>query len=306
VRPALDPAEGPRIVDTFSIVARPVAVAEGAGAAWIVSAADRTLLRLDPATGEIVNEVLLADDVGPPIDVFIWQGSVWVRTGETSTRREWMPPAVVRIDAATGRTLATMFLDDETATVAVGAGGVWSTDTAGGVFRRDPHKGTVAVSRQGPATPVALAVGEGGIWVLGEGRGGVHTGPPIPGRLARINPRTGSTASTQVGRNPRHLAVGGGAVWVVSPVDGAVYRIDPATVTVTDRIPVRGLPTQITVGPTGLWVLDSAGGMLHRIDPERSRVTGSVSVGPGAVAVNAGQQSVWVARGDGTILRIGN
>jgi hypothetical protein len=302
VRPALDPAEGPRIVDTFSIVARPVAVAEGAGAAWIVSAADRTLLRLDPATGEIVNEVSLANNVGPPTDVFIWRGSVWVRTVGASGHE--MLPAVVRIDAATGRTLATIFLRHETPTVAVGAGGVWSTDTAGGVFRRDLHRGKVAVSGQGPATPVALAVGEGGIWVLGEGRGGAHTGLPIPGRLARIDLRTGSTASTQVGRNPRHLAVGEGAAWVVSPVDGAVYRIDPATVTVTDRIPVRGLPTQITVGPTGLWVLDSAGGMLHRIDPEGSRVTGSVSVGPGVVAVNAGQQSVWVARGDGTILRI--
>jgi streptogramin lyase len=307
-RPALDPAEGPRIVDTFSIGARPAAVAEGAGAAWIVSAADRTLVRLDPATGEIVNEVSLPNAVGPPTDVFISRGSVWVRTvgaGDPRASGREMLPAVVRVDAATGRTLATIFLDHETPTVAVGAEGVWSTNTAGVVFRRDPHGGKVVAKGQGPAPPVALAVGEEGVWVLGEGRGGVHTGSPIPGTLARMNPRTGSmTSSTQVGLNPRHVAVGEGAAWVVSPVDGAVFRIDPATVTVTDRIPVRGLPTQITVGPTGLWVLDSAGGMLYRIDPDVGRVTGSVNVGPGAVAVSAGQQSVWVARSDGTILRI--
>jgi DNA-binding beta-propeller fold protein YncE len=309
-----DPAQAPRILSSFSIGARPVALAEGAGAVWIVSAADRKLVRLDLATGEVINEVSLADDVGPPADVTISRGSVWVRTAGAGDPRlsqsQEVLPAVVHIDASTGQTLATLFLDHETPAVAVGAGGVWSTNTAGVVFRRDVPRGKVEVSGQGPAPSVALAVDEGGVWALGGGRGGVHTGPPLPGTLARMDPDTGSmTSSTEVGRSPRYLAVGEGAAWVVSSVDGAVFRVDSGTVTVTDRIPVPGLPTHITVGPTGVWVLDAPGGMLYRIDPDDvddSRVTDSVSVGAGAVALTAAQQSVWVAREDGTILRIGD
>src|SRR5919106_6104309 len=313
-RRTLDPAQAPRIVSSFSIGARPVALAEGAGAVWIVSAADRKLVRLDPATGEIINEVSLADDVGPPADVTIWRGSVWVRTAGAGDPRlsqsQEALPAVVHIDAATGRTLATMFLDHGTSTVAIGARGVWSTSGGGQVFRRDLPGGKIGVSGQGPAPSVAVAVGEGGVWALGGGKQVVDTGSPIPGTLARLDPGTGSmTSSTEVGRNPRYLAVGEGAAWVVSSVDGAVFRVDPRTVTVTDRIPVPGLPTHITVGPSGVWVLDAPGGMLYRIDPDDvdgSRVTDSVSVGAGAVALTDAQRSVWVAREDGTILRIGD
>ena len=309
-RRTLDPAQAPRIVSSFSIDARPVALAEGAGAVWIVSAVDRKLVRLDPATGEIINEVFLADDVGPPADVTIWRGSVWVRTVGASQSQSQILPAVVRIDAATDQILATMFLDHGTSAVAIGARGVWSTSGGGQVFRRDVPGGKIGVSGQGPAPSVAVAVGEGGVWALGGGKQVVDTGSPIPGTLARMDPGTGSmTSSTEVGRNPRYLAVGEGAAWVVSSVDGAVFRVDPRTVTVTDRIPVPGLPTHITVGPTGVWVLDAPGGMLYRIDPDDvdgSRVTDSVSVGAGAVALTDAQRSVWVAREDGTILRIGD
>lgn len=299
------PAAKPRIVDSFPIAAPPVALAVGERAVWIVSAADRTLIRLDPSTGKVVDEVSFAEDVGPPIEVAIWRGSVWVRTAGVS-RPSSILPTVVRIDPATNRTKATFVLDHDTRTVAVGAGAVWAANAGSGtVRRRDFPRGQITVGGKGPVPPVAMAVGEGGVWTLGQSRVDVQTGPPVTGEIARIDPRTGSlTSSTEVGRNPQDLAVGRGAVWVVSAADGMVFRIDPATVRVTDRIPITGLSNQITVGPTGVWVLDRSGGMLSRIDPDRRQVTGSVKVGTEAVAVASAHGGVWVTRADGRILRI--
>ena len=65
----------------------------------------------------------------------------------------------------------------------------------------------------------AIAVGEAGIWVLGD---------PNDRRLWRIDPATGKLAATiRLPFAPTDVAVGAGAVWVTSQLDDTVSRLDP-------------------------------------------------------------------------------
>jgi streptogramin lyase len=303
VRIALRPADEPRVVETATIGVRPTAMAVTQGGVWVVSSQDRTLRRLHPLSGEVVDEIPLPDGLGPPGSVAAWRGSIWVQTGFASGPPE-VTPAVVRVDP-TSRALTTFPLDrGEHVGVTLGAGALWSANSETGVVsRRDLSTGEVTATAQGPIPPEALAFGEEAVWSLGRGRADVA--PPLPGTIARIEARTASaTLSTQVGVSPTDLAVREGAVWVVNPASRSVLRIDTETVTITEEIPMPGVPSQISAGRSGVWVLDANSGILFRIDPDRTRITGSVQVGPGAFAVAAGRDGVWAARSDGTILRL--
>lgn len=312
--PAPRPVERPRIVQTLATGVRPVGLAAGEGAVWVVSAADRALVRLDPATGSVVDEIAIREGVGPPIGVTVANGSVWVhtgyaerqvRTGNAERQRVVVVPAVVRVDPATNRVLSTIALDHaSSAGIAVGGGAVWSASSDTGVVsRRELPGGRLTATGRGPVRPVTLAFGMEAVWSLGGGR--ASNQPAIPGTIARIDPTSLSvTSSTEVGPSPQDLAVGNGAVWAVDAGDGAVVRIDAATVSMTDRVPLPGLLTSITVSRRGVWVLDTAGGVLFRIDPDERTAAGSIEVGPAPVAVSAEQETVWVVRSDGTILRI--
>jgi streptogramin lyase len=312
--PAPRPVERPRIVQTSATGVRPVGLAAGEGAVWVVSAADRALVRVDPATGSVVDEIAIREGVGPPIGVTVANGSVWVQTGyaerQAQTRhaerkRVVVVSAVVRVDPATNRVLSTLALDHaSSAGIAVGGGAVWSVSSDTGVVsRRELPGGRLTATGRGPVRPVALAFGMKAVWFLGGGR--ANNQRAIPGTIARIDPASLSViSSTQIGPSPQDLALGNGAVWAVDAGDGAVVRIDPATVSITDRIPLPGLLTSISVSRRGVWVLDTTGGVLFRIDPNERTATGSVEVGPTPVAVSAEEEAVWVVRSDGTILRI--
>jgi DNA-binding beta-propeller fold protein YncE len=304
IRPTPRPAEKPRIVETSSIDARPSALAVGKGAVWIASSADRTLIRLDSETGQIVEEFPLPTRVGPPIGVTFGGGAVWVKTGFVGGP-PLIRPSVLQIDPATGRVLRTFTLGhSEHGEFAVVGGALWTSNPeTGEVFRRDLPEGDVTTTIQAATRLVDVAIEAGPLWVLGGGR--LNNQAPLEVFVARIDARTGSvTGSARLGPNPQDLEVGAGAVWVVDADRRAVWRIDPEAVTVGARIPVGGLPTQIAVTENAVWVLDWVDGTLSRIDPDRSRVTGSVRVGAGPVAVAASRDSVWVALADGTILRV--
>lgn len=304
VRPAQGPASQPRIAETSSLGVRPAALAVSEDAVWVVTSADDILRRLDPVSGELVDEIQLPDGLGPPSGVAVWRGAVWVQTGFVGGAQE-IHPAVVRVDPTTGVS-ATMFLDrGEHTGIALGAGALWSANTETGVVsRRTLSEGRVTATVRGPTPPLALVFGEGAVWSLGQGRGDVV--PPTPGVLARIDPGAMSvTSSTEVGINPKDVAVGGGAVWVVHARSRTVLQVDAATASAMGEVRVPGaLPSHISGGRSGIWVLDTSEGVLSRIDPSKGRVTGSIRVGAGAVALANARDGVWVARAGGTVLRV--
>jgi DNA-binding beta-propeller fold protein YncE len=304
------PAQEPRIVETWSIDARPNDVAVADGTLWIASEVDRAVLRVDAATGA-VERIPIPADVGPPVGVSVGMGSVWAKTAWVDPRPRDDPeflgtsPAILRIDPATNRVLSTIPLEhDAHPRVTFGAGALWSAVSGTGtVSRRELPEGELTATAPGPPRPVALAFGEEAVWSLGQGRDDVD--PPIPGTLARIDPSEAEViASAEVGLKPLDLALGEEAAWIVSAREQAVIRVDAETVSITDRIEILGAPSRITVGETAVWVLEMSGGTLVRLDPAEGVVTGSVDVGTGALAMATAGDRVWVVRGDGTILAV--
>jgi streptogramin lyase len=312
IRPQPRPS-GPVTVARLPVF--PNAIAVGEGGAWITSAEDGQLIRLEPASGEIAARIPLPPSVGTPVDVQVAMGSVWVQTGPVGAG---IDPSVLRIDPGTNQIVGTITLEPaEHGPVAFGAGSVWSVDAHERVVsQRDPEDGRVmdtispeelARGRLGEqirdlGAPVALRFGQGALWVLLEGRAGA--GHPDSGPLVRIDPRRVSvTGTAKVGDNLA-VDVGAGGVWLVNAQDAAVLRVDPGTLAVVDVIDLPDIASAITSGPAGVWVLDQASGTVSRIDPVDGRINRVVRVGSDPVVLGQGEGSVWVARSDGSILRV--
>jgi DNA-binding SARP family transcriptional activator len=179
-----------------------------------------------------------------------------------------------------------------TASVAVGAGGVWVTDGSRRLVRVDPA--TRAVRGIPADRPLdAVAVGAGAVWAISARRATV----------LRIDPRTGAVTDrvALVARpgegapSPTRIAASGGAVWVLSRNTATVTRIDPQTRGVAAVIPigVDRSPNEIAASGRAAWVANEDG-TLSRID-ETATSADSLWVGGAvrAVAVAAGR--VWVA-----------
>jgi branched-chain amino acid transport system substrate-binding protein len=119
--------------------------------------------------------------------------------------------------------------------------------------------------------PLAVAAGDGAVWVL-------DGGPPS---VVRIDPRIGAVTNTiplGIGSNPVALTVGAGAVWVADSGDGTLARIDPSTL-VKRRIDVGGSPTDVVAAPDShVWATVQAG-----LDDNTGGVPSPLAVGAGNV-----------------------
>ncbi|MEA2137380.1 MAG: virginiamycin lyase, partial [Solirubrobacteraceae bacterium] len=107
----------------------PVAVAVGAGAVWVVDAADGTLTKIDPKTGTVDGKPRRVG--GGPFAVAVGAGAVWVACGDG---------AISAHDQRDGRPFGPTATVPGANGLAVGAGGVWvSSRRAGTVTRVDPR-----------------------------------------------------------------------------------------------------------------------------------------------------------------------
>ena len=160
--------------------------------------------------------------------------------------------------------------------------------------------------------------GEGSLWATdifvcddtGVGGGGacaVEAGMPV----RRLDPQTGEEEATvpleDFVANTTEVAFGAGSVWISSadwepgPVEerqpwDAVFRVDPQTNRLADRIPVDS-PTGVAFGHGSVWAVSSGYGTLSRINPTSGEVVAKIEVGRGAVDVAVAEESgaVWVA-----------
>ena len=117
---------------------------------------------------------------------------------------------------------------------------------------------------------------------------------------------SGLAVRARVGSQPQAIAAGDGAVWVVNSGDGTVYRLNPKTGSVVDRIPAGREPTGIATGAGGVWVVDSGTNRLLRISPgQNDAIVPQADVGNGASAVAVSGTTVWVANtADGTLSKV--
>jgi len=140
-----------------------------------------------------------------------------------------------------------------------------------------------------------LAVGEGAVWAMSNGKA----------TLMRIDPARNAIVERIKMAPPDALAAGDGGVWHTDPTENKVIRVDPATNTVTATIPVGPQPEGIAASPGAVWVVNAGGPSLSRIDPATNRVVATIRVGPKSdccaehASVIASPRAVWVALTNG-------
>ena len=134
-------------------------------------------------------------------EMAIGGGALWV-LGDALDQRAW------RVDARTGRVLATIRLGFPPTSVAVSGGTIWITDgLSDRVVPLEAATGRLLAPVQVGRGASGIAAGSGAVWVVNT----------LDGTLSRLNPVTRRVVATiDVGGTPRGVAAGGGAVWVTA------------------------------------------------------------------------------------------
>ena len=134
-----------------------------------------------------------------------------------------------------------------------------------------------------------LAAGEGALWAAYL----VGVIPGQTGVILRIDPATRTvTQNSELSYDVTRIAAGEGAVWAVSGGGNLALRIDPATLQLTDEVPVRW-PSAVATGGGAAWVTSYRDGTVIRIDPVTTRPS-FIEVGGNPTGIAAGEDAVWV------------
>ena len=155
--------------------ASPQSLAVGGGSLWVANHDERTVARIDLASGTVVADIPVPSE---PHRVAYGAGAVWVGN--------WHDDSVSRIDPATNRVVGSPIPigSHHAGNLVVGAGGVWVTSD----YRVDGAAEDVVVVRIDAQTNRAvetIAVGGHPIDVAAAG-GAVWVSVANPGRLLRI------------------------------------------------------------------------------------------------------------------------
>jgi len=133
------------------------------------------------------------------------------------------------------------------------------------------------------------------------------------GEIVRIDPARNAIGATgQVGPSGdpyQGLAASADGAWVTDWDTQHVFRVDPATLTVTDTMTVGVALKGVIATDAAVWVADTRGGEALRIDPATNQVAARVPVGNSGPAgpnwLGAGLDSIWVdVPNNGSVARI--
>jgi DNA-binding SARP family transcriptional activator len=164
------------------------------------------------------------------------------------------------------------------------------TVVAPAVVAVDPETNRPIASIGVGSRPIAIAAGEGGIWV-GDARDGTVT---------RIDPDSSSIVKViGVGAPAVDLAAGAGSVWVATGAFGEVVQIDPELGAIENRIalgtpgdPIVPSVPSVAVGSGRVWAGSQRG--LERIDPASGEISGEVNLSNSpALQIATGGGAVW-------------
>ncbi|MFN8060472.1 MAG: hypothetical protein U0Q12_15060 [Vicinamibacterales bacterium] len=255
----LDPASS--TVVTYPVGRHPCSgLATGHGSLWVPLCGDektrQSLARVDLETGAVQATVPVgvADSEG---GIATGAGSVWMMTDAKGT--------LARIDPATNKVVAEIYVATGSYAVSYGEGAVWVTSTEKNVLTRvDPDNNLVVETIKVGPSPRFLAVGEGAVWTLNQGDGSV----------SRVDPKTNAvTATIDVGvpGGGGEISAGGGAVWVTS-FEFPLSRIDPSTNKVVQQFAGEG-GDAIRYALGWVWLSNLRAGNVWRVDPKRIAAT---------------------------------
>ncbi|MEN7538431.1 YncE family protein [Aurantiacibacter flavus] len=118
----------------------------------------------------------------------------------------------------------------------------------------------------------------------------------------------GKVTSVEVPRPCGTMAMAAESLWVGNCDGGELYRIDPRTAEVLEKVPAGIGPSgeqNVVAGAGSVWAPNQADGTISRIDPETNTVVATIPVAPGTTYLAFGFDALWAASGEGgTMQRI--
>jgi YVTN family beta-propeller protein len=250
-----------RETPTIALPAAPTRLAVTEDAVWVLTPSDSSLVRIDPATNDVVTTIPVGR---APSGLAIGAGAVWVSRHSDGT--------VVRIDPATNQVVATIAVGRAPGAVTVAGGVVWVALPQVGLGRIDPASNRSTVVGVSRCCAGELAAGGGALWVANRGDGTLVRVDPA---TARVVARVLLPKTTE--QRPHQVAVGDGAVWVTSasPRRGTanlLWRVDPASNQVIGTLDLGptsagGMPNSVAAGNGAVWVGGMTKGSIFRLEP---------------------------------------
>ncbi len=268
----------------------PEAMAAGDGKLWVVNVASRTMMQIDPTSGE--TKVIGTTSV--PTGVAFADKRVWVTYGFSSD-----PGRRVDVLEPSDPVLAAAQLNVPEGSypiAASGDGSLWIADPLGSsLIRHDPVTGrSASVRLPSGSGPVALAVSQDMrvVWVASGRLGAVFkvNTANLHAPVERFG--TGGAVPTALATAPD------GSVWVAAHDADTVLALSPTGATrveaaVGDRCDG---PTGIVAVKDAIWVSCSISSNVIRLDPRDGSFVSTLAVtgDPGPMTVD-GTGAVWVA-----------
>ena len=276
----IDP-ESNSIVAAIPVGIRPGPIAAARGPSGLANVQDRSLTRVDPQRRSAVATVSLEDR--SPTGLAIGADAVWVAHGPRGELSR-VEPQFGQVTRTLGHVAAVRY--------AVRKRRGLHARRLGRVRRLDAHPHPPRTLRRTGsaltgASPAAVVVGSGSVWVANSGDANVQ----------RFNPATfeeGPLETITVGRRPSGIAYGEGAIWVANLEDDTVTRIDPGTDS-TFTIRVGDRPSSVAVGSGAVWVANSGDGTVTRIDAATNEPETTIETRNEPAGIAAGAGFVWVS-----------
>jgi len=246
-----------KVVDAIAVGKAPCSgLVIGFDSLWVPNCGDQTVSRVDLKTGKLTATfpMGIADSEG---GLAASPDSIWMMTDKKGT--------LARIDPATNKVVAEIYVARGSYTVAFGEGAVWVTSTENNLVSRvDPNTNLVTDTIPVGKAPRFLAVGEGAVWTLNQ----------TDGTVSRIDAKTNKVAATiEVGiaGTGGDIAAGEGSVWMTS-FGFPLSRIDPASNKVVQQFVGDG-GDAVRVGQGSVWLTHLHAGKVWRFDPKRIAAT---------------------------------
>jgi hypothetical protein len=297
---AAAPAAGPGPDRRIDLAAEPWALLADRGGLWVVLG-DRSLARLDPATGRVDGAPVALPFT--PGSITAGHGALWV-AGQVEGRRrvtaEGSYPVIrlARVDPERRRVRAVIALPMRSNgnRLASTPTAVWVTDPAEGTssrtWRVDPAGNRLlSPPLRAGEEPLAIETSGGSVWSANHD----------DGTLRRLDAATGRLLATiELGVEPHAMAVAPDAIWVADAHHHAVLRVDPSGGSVLARIPVGFEAGLLAAAGGAVWAAtrphpDYPAGIAARIDPAANRVTATLRLAGQATALAADRDRVWAA-----------
>jgi peptide/nickel transport system substrate-binding protein len=262
--------ENATLLRQTDVPGRPTAMSSGAGALWVTDAANSRVLKLDPESDRVEDQIPVGND---PVAIVATPDAVWVANSGSGT--------VSRISPTAGAVVDNIAVGNVPAAIAAGSDAIWVADASDGSLRRIDARSDSVVATVELAQPLSgVAVGLDAVWVTSASAG----------LLFRVDSRSNRPVQTiAVGNGPSSVAVAAGAVWVANEPDDTVSRVDGETGAVR-KLDVAA-PGQLLAAHGSLWVARPGLEDVLRLDPHRLTTGSTVRTGApiGALAATAGR-----------------